>query len=156
MAPPASCTAMSWPGPLAVSRAKRPCRGRVPRAARPCRGLVSRHSPASSPPAYHNTLQFIAIQGRVSCSSWSRYTQCIVTQCLSQANPCLSQYTTVYCDTTLIHSSPSVTIQNLYRDTAYQPTNLQYTSPKLPHVAIQFPAHYTSKGHVTIQFSIVS
>ena len=121
-----------------------------------CRGPVSRHSPASSPLACHNTLQCIAIQGRVSCFSWSRYTRCIVTQCLNQASPCLSHYTIVYCDTTLRHSSPSVTIQNLYRDTAYQPTNLQYTSPNLPHIAIQFPAHCTSKGHVTIQFSIVS
>ena len=101
----------------------------------------------------HNS---ITIQGHVSYSSWSRYTQCIVTQCLNQASPCLSQYIIVYCDTTLSHSSPSVTIQNLYRDTASQHTNLQYTSPNLPHIAIQFPAHCTSKGHVTIQFSIVS
>ena len=83
----------------------------------PCRGLCRETMPYLMLTSGHNTLPCIAIQTPQQPhvqTATSRYNfHYIVTQ---SSNHCMPQprYTPVYCDT-----NSSVTIQNLYRDTAF-------------------------------------
>ena len=92
---------------------------------------VLQYKPSHSSPCCHDTMSCIPTQFSPSQhSSLSQYTRCIVTHFPAT-------------------QAAAVTIQSLYRDTACLPSqgNPYCNTP---------PAHCTSKGHVTIQFSIVS